>query len=506
MEFFEESIEEAFLILFEGASEGIVVVNSSQHIVATNESARAIFGYEKKELDGKHLNTLIPPSYHEEHQSHFKDFMMHSMKREMGKGINLFGLHRDGTSFPVEAGLNPFTLHGHRYVMALVTDITERKESETELKHWANIFHESLNEIFIFDAETLKFVNVNKGAQKNIGYTGKELAKMTPVDIKPEYTLEQFEAFITPLVNGKKSRLVFDTKHKRKDGTTYPVEVHLQTSMSEGRKTIVAIILDITERVNYTERLEKTVEERTHQLEVALDKEKDLNDLKTKFLSLVSHEFKTPLSGISTSAALIGKYPKEEQQEKREKHINTIKSKVKYLNTIIDDFLSIERLDTGKSNYKYSEFPLSKVLNEVIYDANMHLKDGQHILYPKNADDIVLYFDEKILELSLSNLIHNAIKYSGEHTTVSVKAVQKKEHVLLQIMDQGIGIPQEEQRFIFDRYFRAANVLLNPGTGIGLNIVKGHLENLGAQINFESVENEGSTFSIRIPDTKNKES
>jgi signal transduction histidine kinase len=231
----------------------------------------------------------------------------------------------------------------------------------------------------------------------------------------------------------------------------------------------------------------------------ALQKEKELNELKTKFLSLVSHEFKTPISGILTSATLVGKYTTEEQQEKREKHLNTIKSKVKYLNTIIDDFLSIERLDTGKANYKASSFPLSKVLNEVIYDANMHLKEGQNIQYPKNADDITLVFDEKILELSLSNLIHNAIKYSGEGSLVSIEVNELLEHLEIKIKDQGIGIPKQEQRFVFDRYFRAENVLLTPGTGIGLNIVQNHLKNLNATILFISTAGKGSTFSILIP-------
>jgi hypothetical protein len=405
MGFFEESIEEAFLILFEGASEGIVVVNSTQIIVATNASARAIFGYKKRELEGQHLHTLIPSSYHKEHHSHFHGFMDHSQKREMGKGRDLFGLRKDGTKFPVEAGLNPFILHNHRYVMSLVTDITVRKENERQIA--------DLND-------------------------------------------------------------------------------HLEEKIVERTNSLNKAVDLLQQEVSLRIKAENNAKE-------ALQKEKELNELKTKFLSLVSHEFKTPISGILTSATLVGKYTTEEQQEKREKHLNTIKSKVKYLNTIIDDFLSIERLDTGKANYKASSFPLSKVLNEVIYDANMHLKEGQNIQYPKNADDITLVFDEKILELSLSNLIHNAIKYSGEGSLVSIEVNELLEHLEIKIKDQGIGIPKQEQRFVFDRYFRAENVLLTPGTGIGLNIVQNHLKNLNATILFISTAGKGSTFSILIP-------
>ncbi|GAK91308.1 sensory transduction histidine kinase [Nonlabens ulvanivorans] len=405
MKFFEESVEEAFRILFEGASEGIVVVNSEQFIVATNASARGIFGYDKEELEGQHLHTLIPTSYHKEHHSHFNDFMKHSQKREMGKGRVLYGMRKDGSQFPVEAGLNPFSLHEHHYVMALVTDITVRKAQEKHI--------EDLNN-------------------------------------------------------------------------------HLEEKIEERTDSLNKAIESLQEEVVLRKEAERSANE-------ALQKEKELNELKTKFLSLVSHEFKTPISGILTSATLASKYTKEEHQEKRVKHLDTIKSKVKYLNTIIDDFLSIERLDTGKTNYKISSFPLSKVLNEVIYDANVHLKEGQTISYPKNADDITLEFDEKILELSLSNLIHNAVKYSGEQTIVDLRIIEKVNLLEIQIKDQGIGIPEHEQRFIFDRYFRAENVLLNPGTGIGLNIVQNHLKNLGSTISFQSKENEGSTFIISIP-------
>ncbi|WP_055436878.1 sensor histidine kinase [Lacinutrix algicola] len=498
MEIFKKT-NNVFKTLSEAISEGIIVVNSKQIIVATNKSSNALFGYEEEELIGKPLEILIPQKYHHNHSKQVDTFLEHSGKRQMGHGRNLYGLRKDGSTFPVEAGLNPFKVYDNDYVMALIIDITVRKKAEEELTHWANIFNESLNEIFIFDTETFKFLNVNAGAIKNIGYSLEELRELTPLDIKPHLNKDQFKETIQPLLDGTEIKIKFNTIHQRKDGTQYPVEIHLQRSRSNDRDTLIAIILDITERLNYTERLEKTVEERTQQLQEALHVEKELNELKTKFLSLVSHEFKTPLSGILTSSTLIGKYTKSEQQEKRDKHINTIQNKVKYLNNIINDFLSIERLESGKVNYKFSTFSLSKVVNEVIYDANMLLKEGQTIIYPDAIDDIVLDFDEKILELMLTNLVNNAIKYSPENTKIEVKVWVEEEGLKISIIDAGIGIPEEEQKFLFNRYFRAENALLTQGTGIGLNIVKSHLENLGGCITFISEENKGTTFTVTIP-------
>lgn len=142
------------------------------------------------------------------------------------------------------------------------------------------------------------------------------------------------------------------------------------------------------------------------------------------------------------------------------------------------------------------------MVNEVIYNANMLLKEGQRINYPENIDDISITFDEKILELSLTNLINNAIKYSPEYTIIDVVVKREDGFLSIAVTDEGIGIPEKEQKFIFNRYFRAENALLDQGTGIGLNIVKSHLESLGGSIAFKSTLNEGSSFTLRIP-TKN---
>lgn len=616
--------EDILQILSGAISEGVVVVDEYQNIVSTNPSANEMFGYESNRLIGRHLNTLIPTKYHDQHHSHFKSFYQDNKKREMGHDLDLFGLHKDGSQFPVQVGLNPFDIYGKTYLMAIIVDITERKKIEKDLilksealqssgngiiicdalqkdypiiyfnpafqyltgysheeiignncrflqsddrdqkgiskmrkaikngkssqivlrnykkdgtlfwnelfvnpirnkdglvthyigiqnditkrrvaeeerNYLTKIFDNSLNEIYVFDCQTLDFVNVNYGAQKNLGYTLDELKMMSPVDFKPEYTESEFRNLTATLVSNKESKLEYETVHLRKNGTTYPVYVNLEISMLGDREVFVAIILDMTEQKNYTKKLEKTVELRTKQLQNALEKEKELNELKTKFLSLVSHEFKTPLSGILTSSMLLSKYTLEDQQEKRDKHIKTITDKVHYLNNILNDFLSIEKLETGKVNYRFTTFRLSKVLNEVVYNSNMLLKEGQQIKYPENIDDLFLTQDEKTIELALSNLVHNAIKYSAEHTDVVIATTQNSKVTTFKISDSGIGIPEKDRKNIFNRYFRAENVLTTQGTGIGLNIAKSHIESLGGSINFKSKENVGSTFILTIP-------
>ena len=141
------------------------------------------------------------------------------------------------------------------------------------------------------------------------------------------------------------------------------------------------------------------------------------------------------------------------------------------------------------------------MVNEVVYNCNMLLKEGQHINYPENIDDISLFQDEKIIQLICSNLLHNAIKYSPEGAIIDLLIKQDNKFTTLIVKDEGFGIPEKDQKSIFERYFRAENVVNTQGTGIGLNIAKNHLENLGGSICFESKEHVGTTFTITLPNT-----
>ncbi|WP_347925561.1 PAS domain S-box protein [Pontimicrobium sp. SW4] len=482
------------------ASNGIVITDAlkpDNPIIYFNPAFIKLTGYSKEEILHKNCRFLQK----DDRQQEAINKLQNAVKNGESCQVTLRNYKKDGTLFWNDLSITPI-INKKGIVtnyIGILNDITDKKVIEEEKNHLATIFDESLNEIYVFDAKTLQFLNANYGAQKNIDYTLEELKNMTPVDVKPQYTESQFRNELKMLEKDNVEKIEFETIHQRKSGTTYPVSVHLQRSKLGDRDVYVAIILDITEQKNYTEKLEETVAKRTEELKTALTAEKELNELKTKFLSLVSHEFKTPLSGILTSTMLLSKYKLEEQQDKRDKHIKTITDEVHYLNNILTDFLSIEKIDKGKYNYKFNTFKVSKVVNEVVYNANMLLKEGQHINYPQNIDDLLLHQDEKIIELALSNLVHNAIKYSHENSVIDIDITQTKELTIFKIKDNGIGIPLKDQKNIFNRYFRAENVLTTQGTGIGLNIAKDHINNLKGEIYFESLENKGSIFTIEIP-------
>ena len=404
--------QEIFNILFEAIPEGIFIVDEQSNIVAANSSAEKMFGYEKGELTNKPKDILLPKRYLTTHKNQLNYFTNQINRGKNTRGLYLFGITKNDIEFPLEISLNPFTIFEKKYIMALILDMTVKRETE-----------------------------------------------------------------------------------KKIDSITVVLEEKVKSGTAKLQKTI-AKLKEVN--LNYKKELQRRIKIEA-KINDALKKERELNELKSKFLSLVSHEFKTPLSGILTSTILLEKYQLTEQQEKRDRHLKTITNKVQYLNNILEDFISLERLDYSNENYKFTIFNLSKIINEVVYNANMHLKSGQHINISQNTADYVLHQDEKILELTLNNIIYNAIKYSPENADIDIEVSKKANNLTFKITDKGVGIPKNDQKFIFNRYFRAENVLNIQGTGIGLNIVKTHLENLGGTISFESLENKGSVFYVELP-------
>ncbi len=484
----------------DSAFNGITITDAQKEdnpLIYANKAFEKITGYGQNEILNRNCRFL----QNDDNQQLGIKEMRNAIHKGESCSVVLRNYKKNGSMFWNEVSLNPIKdEHGVvTHFVGIQNDITKRIITEQKNRQLIRIFNESDNEIYVFDGRTLQYKNVNFGARKNTGYSLKSFMKMSPLDLEPTFTELHYRKLLAPLLKSAGKKIDYETFHLRKDGTIYPVEVHLQSTRVGEQCLISAVVYDITDKKDYTLKLERKVTERTKQLKSALLKEKELNELKSKFLALVSHEFKTPLSSILTSATLVGKYTSSDTQKKREKHLDTIVSGVHHLTSILNDFLSMERLEKGENLYKMSVFSLSKVINEVLYNANLMLKTGQRINYPMNIEDISICQDEKIVQLTLTNLLNNAIKYSPEQSEIDLIVNLNEHTVTFEVVDRGIGIPEADQKFIFQRYFRAGNILTTQGTGIGLHIMKSHVLNLGGQVSFKSKQNKGSTFTVVFP-------
>ena len=255
------------------------------------------------------------------------------------------------------------------------------------------------------------------------------------------------------------------------------------------RKKIEAI------KQRYTEELETTVRERTKELSDALENEKQISEMKNSFVSIASHELRTPITIVLSSIILIEKYGAMGDFEKQQKHIDRVKSSISHFTSILDDFLSLDKLEKGIVRVKKEPFELPEFIGSLIEELEVMLKTGQKISYihngPKNAVQ-----DKKIFRNILINLLSNAIKYSEKEIELTTNI--NKGILTLEIKDHGIGIPTEDAQYLFRRFFRAKNAEDIPGTGLGLSIVERNIDLLKGSIEFTSQENIGSTFTVKL--------
>ncbi len=396
---------------------------------------------------------------------------------------------------------------------------------------------QSMSEGIIMVGGDGKIVIANPIAEQIFGYAKNELSGLTLEDLLPEryrgHHVNLRKGFNT---HPEPRRMGFgrDLTALKKNGSEFPVEISLSHTQVQGKLLVMAFISDISERkkseealkrseeqlIVYAAELEKKVQSRTEALhktiqklenEVierkkaeeetrkALEKEREFNDLKTKFVSIASHEFRTPLSTILSSISLVDQYKQRGDFDKIDKHTNRVKSSVQHLTAILNDFLSLGKLEEGKVDVVKESIDLQSLFQDVIEEIKASLKEGQEIRVELDASEYEIISDSRILRNILFNLLSNASKYSdpGKPITIHVESDKNRLHIAIQ--DEGIGIPEEDRKHLFERFFRAGNVSNIQGTGLGLNIVKRYVDLLDGSIRFDTDYKKGSAFIFSIP-------
>ena len=369
---------------------------------------------------------------------------------------------------------------------------------------------------------------VNPAAAKIFGYDAQEIIGNNIKMLMPEPDRSAHDQYIENHHRTGIKKIIGigrEVLGRKKDGSTFPFLLSVSEVQLRDRIIYTGVIHDISQlkEAEYAFRklnteLEERVQQRTSELfdaikqlketntkqkqaeaEVrkALEKEKELNELKSRFVTLASHEFRTPLSTILSSVSLIGKYNELNEKEKIQKHITRIKSSVSSLTVILNDFLSLSKLEEGMISNHPTDFNLTHLCQEIGEELSMTKKEKQTIECRHEGLEKV-YMDQNILKNILLNLLSNAIKYS-ESGTITLATYVSSTTVIIKVQDQGMGIPDADKPFLFSRFFRAHNAVNIQGTGLGLNIVKRYIELLSGYINFESELGKGTTFTIEIP-------
>lgn len=401
--------------------------------------------------------------------------------------------------------------------------------------HMTSLF-ENATEGILLTNEQGKILLANPATQRMFGYQEEEMKGKTVEMLLPEHIRDKHAGLRKEFNRHPQNRAMGsgrDLYARHKDGHVFPVEVSLSHYRQDNKLFIIAFIVDITRRKEIEQnlrrkqqelekvtndirklntQLELKVEERTQvlqkalqkleqsqrELNEALDKERELNEIKSRFVSMASHEFRTPLSTVLSSASLLSKYREADEQEKRDKHIQRIKDSVKHLNDILEDFLSLGKLDEGRIQADPCVFNLKHLIEETISDMKLLLKNGQQLQFDYRGNQ-ESYADKKLLKNILINLISNASKFSAEESPIEIRAVVSDGQADIEVSDHGIGISAEDQKHLFSSFFRGSNALNIQGTGLGLHIVKRYTDLMKGTVHLRSKLNEGTTIRISIP-------
>jgi PAS domain S-box-containing protein len=460
----------------------ILLEMDTLQIIMVNQAALALYGYQKEEMVGRNFNLL-----HKEEEDNTFYENLHSFKEKETKVQNVSLQNKSGEFLQGELMVHQLVYQGKNCLLAMFNDQTEQLKTRSIKSQLATILENSLNEIYIFNTQDLKFLYVNRGAILNMGYSMDEIRQLTPYHIKPEFDEARFRAYLQPLEKEETEKLVFVTVHKRKNGTRYPVEVHLQKMWYEGQPAFVAIIIDITEA--------KSAEKQMLELNMLLEKS---NLELEQFASTTAHDLQEPLRMVSAFTSMLEKHYAEKLDKKGLKYIHFAKDGAIRMQQMIKDILEYSK--AGGVDKKMELLPLNQILEDVVNDLQRRIQATKaKVNIPET--DVLLHANKNSLYRLFLNLISNSLKFvpKGRVPEITIKLNLNSNQFRFSIEDNGIGIAPDHLSQLFRPFNRLHRKEEFEGTGLGLATCKKIVEHHKGDIWVTSQPGEGSQFHFTLP-------
>jgi PAS domain S-box-containing protein len=472
----------------------VIIADKHDRIEWVNDSFTRITGYDLESVRGRVPGLVLRGPLTDKKE--LRRIMDHVRESKPVSGI-LQLYTKDHKPIWFNLDIAPIQMEDEpHYFVGILTDLTELMQAQEFQKNQEALEHrQKLLQAIASNFpggligvlnKNLQYVFVGGSEIQKLGHTTHDWVGHALFDkVSPEAN-----AFAAPYLNRvfQGESVQFETRVK---DNTYLVSGVPMTAEGRYITRALVVIQNITER--------KQAEEETLK---ALSKQRDLNELKSKFVTIASHEFRTPLGTILSSADLAQQYHVLGDNDNTTKHINRVKSSVKQLTEILNEFLQLGKIEEGAFQPSPSEFALSECCEGLVEEMSSIKKQGQEIRYHREGKEDMVVLDRQHTRNILVNLLSNAIKYSPPGKRIWFTTYTDKNQVVFQVKDEGIGIAEEEKAQIYDAFFRAHNATHIQGTGLGLNIVQRYLKLMNGTISLDSELNKGSTFTVRIPQAK----
>lgn len=479
--------------ILDGAGYSIISTDPDGIIRTFNRAAERMLGYQANEVIGK----VTPAIIHDQGEVAARAAVLSAELAEpVEPGFEVFvamarrGLAeerewhyvaKDGRRIPVLLSVTALRDAGGSIsgFLGIASDISVRKQAEEDLNRFRNVLDSTLDMIFMFDPQTLRFVYLNRGAVQSMGYSRDELLRMAPYQIKPLLPEPEFRELIAPLIHGERHAITFETLHRRKDGSEFPVEILLQLVREPAtRGLFIAIVRDITER-------------------------RKMERMKSEFVSTVSHELRTPLTSIRGSLGLVASGVAGTLPEKARELIDLAYKNSGRLTHLINDILDVEKIESGKMRYDLRPEALMPIVEQAVEAIRGYGQElGVGFVVTETVPQAMVRVDAHRLLQVLANLLSNAAKFSPRDSQVEVAVTRARNMVRVSVTDRGSGIPPEFHSRIFQKFSQAdsSDTRARSGTGLGLHISKDIVEKFGGNIGFDTGVGSGTTFYFDLPE------
>ena len=482
-----------------------MIIHSHGIVKVINEEARKLLGLKNaKEIIGKEIIKYV----HKDHtELVLERINTVSTWQESARFIEEKLLKSDGSFVDVEVSSSAFYHKGKRYVQVIARDISRKKLVEQDLIKSKNRYKKLYNNIndmvfmmkFSENVAEHTLMEVNNIMCKKLLYEKGELLKLNVKDLIVDLDDNKIKNIVNNLI--RKGSFIFESNHRKKDGTIIPVEINAIVVTIKGEKHILNVSRDISERLN-SEKIKKDIEEKTFQLNEALEYDK----LRTEFFANISHELRTPINVIYSTVQLVEMMIKGDMFNNNPKKVNDYMGMMKQncfrLIRIINNLIDVTKIDSGYFELQLRNQNIISIVENITLSVADYIESkGISLEFDTDIEEKILACDDEKIERIILNLLSNSIKFTETGGKIEVDIKDKKTYVQIIVKDTGIGIPEEKQKYIFDRFVQADKSLAreNEGSGIGLSLVRELVRLHGGRISLKSELSVGSEFLIELP-------